>query len=232
MQSIQQFILICVIYQNTCKSLPKNRFNDQDEKKALTLKGIQHLLSNLRGKIVAKNEIVLNLEKEGEILTFFGEPDSKAPAVEFNCVLAPGAKGPDPHVHTVQTETFHVTSGTMIARIKGQEDVTLTQGEKIVIPPGKVHSFTNGSKDEPLVTRIVVEPALDFQWFLSEAAKSAIRNGGSWKASPLLEVGHLMWLSSDQHRIGLPLFVEYLLFGSLSILARMTGKAKNIAPKP
>jgi quercetin dioxygenase-like cupin family protein len=182
---------------------------------------------------MAKNEIVLNLEKEGEKFTFYGDPDSKAPAIEFNNVLAPGAKGPEPHVHTVQTETFHVISGIMIARVKGQEDITLNPGEKIVIPPGKVHSFTNGSKDEPLITRIVVEPALDFQWFISESAKSAIRNGGSWKDLPLLEAGHLMWLSRDQQlTAGLPIIIQYLLFGFLSVMARITGKAKNIAPKP
>jgi quercetin dioxygenase-like cupin family protein len=180
-----------------------------------------------------KKEIVLNLEKEGEKFTFYGDPDSKAAAVEFNNVLAPGAKGPEPHVHTVQTETFHVISGTMIARVKGQEEKTLNPGEKIVIQPGEVHSFTNGSKDEPLVTRIVVEPALDFQWYITEAAKSGIRNGGSWKDMPLQEAGHLMWLSRDQQRVaGLPYFVLFLLFGTLSILARITGKAKNISPKP
>jgi quercetin dioxygenase-like cupin family protein len=182
---------------------------------------------------MSEKEIVLNLQKEGETFTFYGDPDSKAPAVEFKNVLAPGAKGPDPHVHTMQTETFHVVSGTMIARVKGQEEKTIRVGENIVIQPGETHSFTNGSKDEPLVTRIVVEPALDFQWFISEAAKSAIRNGGSWKDSPLPEAGHLMWLSRDQQRTaGLPYFVQYLLFGTLSILARITGKAKNISPKP
>lgn len=178
-------------------------------------------------------EVILNLETEGEKFTFYGEPDRHAPAVTFHNVLAPGAKGPEPHVHAVQTETFHVVSGTMIARVKGQEDITLGSGEKIVIPPDKVHSFTNGSKDEPLVTQIVVEPALDFQWFMSEAAKSAIRNGGRWKDSPLPEIGHLMWLSRDQQRMAdLPYFVQYVLFGTLSILARITGTAKNITPKP
>ena len=184
-------------------------------------------------QVMEKKEIVLDLKTEGEKFTFNGDPDCKAQAVEFHNVLAPGANGPEPHVHTVQTETFHVISGTMIARVKGQEEVVLGPGEKIVIPPGKVHSFTNGSKEEPLETRIVVEPALDFQWYISEAAQSAIRNGGSWKDLPLIEAGHLMWLSRDQQRIGgMPYVVQDLLFGTLSIMARITGKAKNIGPKP
>lgn len=180
-----------------------------------------------------KDKIILDLKKEGEKFTFYGDPDHTAAAVDFHNVLAPGAKGPDPHVHTKQTETFYVLSGTMIARVKGQEDKTLAPGEKIVIPPGVAHSFTNGSNEEPLETWIVVEPALDFQWFISEVAKSAVRNGGSWKDSPLLEAGHLMWLSRDQQRIaGLPYFFQYILFGSLSIIARITGKAGNISPMP
>lgn len=184
-------------------------------------------------QVMTKKKIVLDLVTEGEKFTFYGDPDCKALAVDFHNVLAPGAKGPEPHVHTMQTETFHIISGTMIARVKGQEEVALGPGEKIVISPGKVHSFTNGSKEEPLETRIVVEPALDFQWFISEAAKSAIRNGGSWKDAPLPEVGHLMWQSRDQQRMaGLPYVLQFLLFGTLSIMARITGKAKNIGPKP
>lgn len=177
-------------------------------------------------------KFVLDLEKEGEKLTFFSEPDFNAPSVEVECVLAPGSKGPEPHIHTVQTETFHVVSGLMIVRVKGEEDVHLGPGEKLVVPPGKTHTFTNGSADEPLVARAIVEPALDFQWYLSEGAKSAIRNGGRWKDMPLLEAGHLMWLSRDQQRIdGLPFFIQDVIFLNLSLLARLLGKAKNISPK-
>ncbi|GEM_PF-799251 len=182
---------------------------------------------------MGRMEIVLDLAKEGKRYIFYGEPDSRAAAVEFRHEMAPGADGPEPHIHTKQTETFHVISGTMIARVKGQEDVTLGPGETIAVPPGKVHSFTNGSKEEPLELRIVVEPALDFQWFMSEAIKMAILKGGSMKSIPLLEAGHLMWLSRDQQRIGgLPFFMQDILFGILSLVARITGKAGNIALKP
>jgi len=183
--------------------------------------------------IMENEKVVLNLEKEGECLTFYSRPDFNAPGVEFECVLAPGAKGPSPHIHTLQTETFHVISGVMVARIKGQDDITVSSGETITVPANIIHSFSNGRTDEPLVSRIVVEPALDFQWFLSEAAKSAIRNGGSWNNMPLLEAGHLMWLSRDQQRVGgMPYFIQDILFGFISLLAVLFGKAKNIAPKP
>ena len=182
---------------------------------------------------VGREDIVLDLINEGKTYIFYGEPDSRAPAVEFSHVLAVGADGPEPHIHTKQTETFHVTSGIMVASVKGQEDVTLRAGEMIVIQPGKTHTFSNGSREEPLVLRIVVEPALDFQWFMTEAIHSGIRNGGTQKDMPLLEAGHLMWLSRDQQRIGgMPFFMQDILFGLLSLVARITGKAGNIAPKP
>jgi len=75
-----------------------------------------------------KEAIVLNLETDGECLTFYGDAD--APGVEFECVLAPGSKGPEPHIHTLQTETFHVVSGVMIDRVKGQDEVTLGPGKE------------------------------------------------------------------------------------------------------
>jgi len=180
-----------------------------------------------------KKEIIFKMEKDGSTYIFHGEPDSSAPVVEFKSVLAPGAPGPEPHVHTKQKETFHVVSGTMIARVKGQDEKTLGPGEVIVVPPGIVHSFTNGSKDEPLINRITVEPALDFQWFMSEAAKLALKNGGSMKNIPLPEAGYLMWLSRDQQRIGgIPYFLQDVLFWALAMFARISGRTRNISPKP
>ena len=180
-----------------------------------------------------KKEIVLHLKEERKTYIFYGEPDSRAAAVEFRHEMAAGSPGPDPHIHLKQTETFYVESGTMIARLEGQDDVTLGPGGKIVIPPGAVHSFSNGSETEPLVQRIVLEPALDFQWYMTEAAKLAIMKDGNMKKIPLIEAGHLMWLSRDEQRIGgMPYWMQDFLFGALSLIARITGRAGNIGPKP
>ena len=175
-------------------------------------------------------KIVLDLEKEGKRYTFFGDPDPDSPSLEFENVIPPGAIGPEPHVHMIQKETFHVISGKMSARVDGVERI-LSAGETIEVHAGVVHSFTNGSSTEPLVNRIVVEPALNFQWFMTEAVESAIRNGGSWKDIPLLEGGHLMFLARKENRDGrVPYFLQYILFGVLSLFAILTGKSKNISP--
>jgi len=174
--------------------------------------------------------ITLNLEKQGETLTFFSEPDPSAPILEFECSIAPGKDGPDPHSHPLQTETFHVTEGLMRAVVNGQERF-IEEGDSIVVAPGQVHTFSNPKPDRPLTLRITIEPALNFQWFLTEAARSAIRNGGSWKDAPLLEIGYIVnQVIDEQDMPGLPGPVKRLLFGTLARIAVMLKKTGEIAP--
>lgn len=182
---------------------------------------------------MANSKTTFNIEKEGEKLVFYTDPDCRAPLVEFDCTFTPGAKGPGFHVHTKQTETFYVVSGKMIGRIKGQEDKILGPGDTFVVPPGVIHTFLNGSSEEPLETRITLEPALHFQWFMVESARVAIdKNASRNDISILPEMGYIMWKCRDEQRIGgMPVFVENLLIGTLALIANITGKAKTIAPK-
>ncbi|TVR39202.1 MAG: cupin domain-containing protein [Cryomorphaceae bacterium] len=182
---------------------------------------------------VNSKEIVLNLEKDGEVFVFYGDPDNKAPSVTFKSVWAPNTTGPGFHVHTKQQETFYVVSGTMVGRMKGHKDVILGPGESFVVPPGAVHTFYNASKVEPLETRITLEPALDFQRFITEMAMVTISKNGSQKDLSLLpELGYIMWKYRDEQRIGgMPLFVENMLLGTLVVIAKLTGKAKKIGTR-
>jgi quercetin dioxygenase-like cupin family protein len=172
----------------------------------------------------------LHLEKQGESLTFFGEPDPLAQILEFECSMAPGKVGPEPHIHPLQTETFHVTKGRMHAIVDGQVRV-LEEGETIVVEPGQVHTFSNADPEVPLTMRITIEPALNFQWYLSEAARSAIRNGGSWKDAPLLEVGYIVnQVIDEQDYPGFHPVVKRLIFGTLARLAVLLRRTGNITP--
>jgi quercetin dioxygenase-like cupin family protein len=175
--------------------------------------------------------ITLNIEKQGESITFLAEADSTAQRAENEVRLAPGASGPPPHRHTKQREFFHVVSGSMIVIVEGKEHRAAT-GEMMVVEPGQVHTFANGSESDPLIIRGAVEPALHFQWFLSEMAKAAIRAGGSWRDVPLLEVGFLLYHVRDEYRLGgMPIFVQDLLFGALAWIAILVGRTKYIQPK-
>jgi mannose-6-phosphate isomerase-like protein (cupin superfamily) len=170
------------------------------------------------------------LEKQGESITFFAAADSRAPMAENEILMAPGAAGPPPHIHTRQKEYFRVTSGRLVAKVDGQERV-VEAGESLVVEPGQSHTFANASQTEPLVFRGKVKPALHFQWFLTEMAKAAIRSGGSWKDLPFLEAAYILFQVRGEYRVaGIPFALQDLILGSLARMAVLLGKTKNIAP--
>jgi len=170
------------------------------------------------------------LEAQGETLIFFGEADNAAPRVEFEVRIAPGAVGPEPHIHPKQSELFAVSSGRMLATVEGVEHL-VGPGEELLVHAGEVHTFRNASEEEPLVCRCAVEPALNFQWMLTESAKSAIRSGGRWKDASLLEAGYILRQIPGEYRmVGMPTVVQRLLIGALAMLAVLLGKARNVEP--
>jgi len=174
--------------------------------------------------------ITLDLKEQGETLIFFGDPDPTAPVLEFECSIAPGKTGPEPHMHPLQTETFRVTRGQMLAKVDGEERI-VREGETLVVAAGRVHTFRNPDSTEPLTMRITIEPALNFQWFLTEAARSAIRHGGSWKDMPLLETSYIISQVSDEHDWpGMPRVAKRLLFGTLARLAVLLKKTGDVTP--
>lgn len=174
--------------------------------------------------------ITLKLEKQGESLTFFGEADSTAPSVEVEVSMAPGADGPPPHIHTKQSETFQVTSGRLVAKVDGQEH-TAEAGQTLVVQAGQAHTFANGSETEPLVCRATLEPALNFQWALTELAKAAIRAGGSWEDLPMPELAYILRQVRDEYRVaGIPFVLQDILFGMLARVAVLQGRTKEIVP--
>lgn len=79
----------------------------------------------------------------------------------------PSFMAPAAHYHLLQTETFHIVSGTGIWSLKGK-DIQLKPGDDIVIPRCAWHTFKNlpGSK-EPLV----FEWRYDRQRFIMEESK-------------------------------------------------------------
>ncbi len=79
-----------------------------------------------------------------------------------------------------------------------------------------------------------ISKSLHFQWFMTESAKVAISKKRSRNdVSVLPEMAYIMWQCRDEQRIGgMPVFVENLIIGTLAFIARISGKTKNIAPKP
>jgi len=173
------------------------------------------------------------LEKQGETLTFLTEPDPDGHRSELEVLVAPGADGPPPHYHVGQAETFEVVSGRLHVTVDGVEH-RLGPGETVVVPSGGVHTFRNDLEDTPLKLRVTMEPALRFQWALSEMAKAAIRGGGSWDDLPLLEAGWILHQVRGEYYVipGLPRPLHHAMTGVLATLARLTGRTRQVQHPP
>ena len=61
---------------------------------------------------------------------------------EGGATFAPGAVGPEPHIHPKQRELFAVTSGRMLATVGGVEHL-LGPGDELQVQAGEAHTFRN-----------------------------------------------------------------------------------------
>lgn len=85
-------------------------------------------------------------------------------------VVDPGGDVPA-HRHPAQEERFEIVEGSGWFRV-GRERRVVGPGDRLVAPPGVVHRFKNAG-DGPMRVRVEVEPALQLQAFLEEAARLA-----------------------------------------------------------
>jgi mannose-6-phosphate isomerase-like protein (cupin superfamily) len=59
-------------------------------------------------------------------------------------VIEPGFPGPPPHVHDRVHDMFFVLEGTLTMRL-GDETMEAGPGTFVCVPPGVVHTFSNGT---------------------------------------------------------------------------------------
>jgi len=174
----------------------------------------------------------IHLEKQGETLIFPYPENEKTGRLELELKMAPGKTGPMPHIHTLSDEGFEVVSGTLVIKIDGKESV-LKAGEKAIVKAGQVHTFKNGSDSEPVVAKVFFDRGLNFRWFIREMAKSAIERGGSWDDVSIIHAGYILFHMRKEYRVGgIPFFLQNILFGTLAGIARISGRAKRISPRP
>ena len=63
--------------------------------------------------------------------------------------LAPGERGPDPHVHHEHTDSFYVLDGELGFRLgPDREPLRLGAGSLVAAPPNVVHTFVNDGEGE------------------------------------------------------------------------------------
>lgn len=102
---------------------------------------------------------VLDNPVSGERITFREtSADTGGEVLVIDLLLRPDGHVPGAHVHPFQEERFEVVDGTLRFRM-GMKSITARAGDTVVVPPGTVHRFENGSEG-PARVHVEVRPAL------------------------------------------------------------------------
>jgi quercetin dioxygenase-like cupin family protein len=142
----------------------------------------------------------------------------------------PGGDVPK-HFHPSQEERFEVGAGTVQFTVDGKK-VEAAAGDRLVAPPGTLHSFRN-TGDTEAVLLVEVEPALRMQAFLEEAARLA-REGKYTRRGIPRGPGAAMEMAvfTDDYRdttivTSPPRIVQRLFLAPLATLGRRRGYGKS-----
>jgi mannose-6-phosphate isomerase-like protein (cupin superfamily) len=98
---------------------------------------------------------LLQLDMTGETFEFQTSAKSGDGKFRFQWTLQPGKKGPPPHVHDDENETFNVVSGTLRIWIEGKPN-DVTAGQSLTVKRGELHRFLNPAK-VPVVVNVMLD---------------------------------------------------------------------------
>jgi quercetin dioxygenase-like cupin family protein len=128
------------------------------------------------------------------------------------------------HYHPAQEERFEVLTGTVRFTINGKR-INAGSGTRVVAPVGAKHSFRNTGDVEAHLL-VEVEPALELQGFLEEAAALAragryTRHGLPRRPGAIVELADLMVRYADTTVMAFPpLAIQRLTVWPLARLRR------------
>jgi quercetin dioxygenase-like cupin family protein len=97
--------------------------------------------------------------------------DTNGELLAIDLSLPVGGHVPGVHVHPLQEEAFHVTSGKMKFR-HGLKPIVAGPGESVVVPAGKIHSFAQHG-DDPAQCRVEIRPALKMEQLFETTVRLA-----------------------------------------------------------
>ncbi len=144
--------------------------------------------------------------------------------------LPPGSHGTPLHYHNNLLETFEVLSGALEMELGEKGNIkVLMPGEVICVPAGMYHSFRNSSVNEVIFVSSV-HPAGEFEQFIRAMYGLAIDG----KVNPFGMPKNLLHLAliiqkADLVLVGLPVFFQKVIIGTLAALARALGMESSLS---
>jgi mannose-6-phosphate isomerase-like protein (cupin superfamily) len=103
-----------------------------------------------RQQVQDRQAIAFSMPQTGEHFLHLSSARSGDGVFRFRWTLAPGKKGPPPHMHPSETETFVVVSGALRVWAGGHQR-DLGPGEAMSVPPGVAHRFLNPGPEPAIV---------------------------------------------------------------------------------
>lgn len=165
----------------------------------------------------------------------FSHSETEPGIARFDVILASGGSGGANalvHIHPGASETFTVKSGRLAVVMRGVEHVA-EAGQSITVPAGVPHHFSNADARQTVATLEFVPAQQHLRFFKNFA--TLVEKRPQWfstKGDPHLLlialVLHTYW--GHLYLAGIPIFVQKLLFGALSPLARLRGYRVEIKP--
>ena len=159
------------------------------------------------------------------------DPDGQR--AEVDLWLQPGAAVPGAHVHDQFVERFQVREGEVGFQVAGSERVSRAGEGTIEVPAGTVHDWWN-SGDGIALVRVEVEATPEAAG--RSAARFASMIEAIWSLGALGKVNAKgmpdpLWLAAIGHEyrdtirfVKPPALIQTILFGSLAMIARRTGR--------
>ncbi len=166
----------------------------------------------------------IKINATSETITFVKTTaETQGQFIEFIVTLDAGGKGPGPHIHPLQVETFEILEGKVGVLI-GNDKVFLTPGQKLEIPAGTVHDFWP-AENQNIKFKAVVTPALHFEWMLTEMFASCYRKG---TAEPsIFDATYIMNKIKGEYILGdVPKFIQLQIFPIIALIGRLSGTLK------
>ncbi len=129
-------------------------------------------------------------------------------------VVAPGSKGPPPHMHPGQDEHFFVQSGVFAGKIGGKK-FEARAGADVFAPRMIPHAWWNASDTDELHLTCITTPALRLEEVLRGGWASMSRMGLDTKP-PLLMMAIVCNEYRDEMALPMPLWIQRPLMWGLA----------------
>lgn len=128
------------------------------------------------------------------------------------------------HVHTIQTETFHVLSGVARYQMNGIEGI-LKVGEEVSFAPGVAHVNPIPAGNEDLHLRVTISPALDFHVILETIIKAPEKGDANPDGTmkPLHRAVLFNGVKSKVYMSGQPIWLQKAMLPSIAFFGKLAG---------